>query len=290
MKYLIYSTDPVSELIGEILVKELSRFDIRSEIFTATSKEEGLQQLKNQSYDLLVEIAADAENRFTKLCRKTNTKRVLLHQSINHQKGDSSNTKVVDLIIRDLPGEMETLYFGSPLIDVVKSSSSIGESVVTDLPKVALIEEFGKSKGIVRSLEKLATNQFQLLKVDLVSDFGAGIRSIQNSHASIATGNLGELVSLQLNTPTIRVNRFSLFRKSDFSLLNTIADQPIILVHGQRQKVLIESSLGKILNDHNYCAGILQDYQSMKDQIGTEPSVRRIAQHLIDWLEQVKQL
>ena len=289
MRYVLYFHDQLDKLVAENLSNELARYDIRSEIFISSSRSEVIRHLNGETVDLLVEIGDRCESLFSKLVRKQRTKRLLLFQT-KRQRSRVPNNRMPVVVVVDLHTKDSSLkYFGNPLIDVVRSFSSVVDTPDVALPQVVVVNESGTSRKVVGALSKLSSDRFQCTLVDLASDFEAAIQLIQQSHAAIVTSNRGELMSLQLNTPAIRVNHFGLFGKSRFSVLNHIADQPIISVHGHYQNDLIKSSLVKILSDHNFCAGILQDYQMVKSQIGTEPSIRKIAQYVIEWLEEAMQ-
>ena len=286
MRYLVHTRDELGESIGVRLSEEIRRFDIRAEIEHFKQKDDTIRELKNGRFDLFVEIGSKVERRYTNAAKKAGAKRCFVMQSATNTSRNP-NFRDVDLVVTDFPGvDRDKCYFGNPIMDVVKSCTPVHFSAKEDHLQVAVLVEPNTSGALQNALSGLNLDHVQLRQIDLAHNLESALPVILESNAAIVTGNIGELVCLQLNCPAIKVNRHGLFIKDKSSLTNELLQREAIQVLGQTKPQLITDSILKILNDHNYCAGVLQDFQEAKDVLGTQPAIRDMARYLVDWLEE----
>lgn len=209
-------------------------------------------------------------------------------------------------------------YVGNPFIDAIKSYKydprfevDPNQTTIAVLPGVRR-REIASSAKIIREIAKLAPNyKFLIAGVGNVgATLYAPYSSIKNaeiyfdktydivkrSNAAIVTSGSATIETALLNCPQVVVNRGntikSLLRISKgqdkwISLVNLILQKEVVKEFMQQNykadKVLEE--LHKILNDHHYCAGIMQDYQVLLDKMGAEPASKRAALIIEEWLE-----
>lgn len=286
MKYLIYTRDELDARISIHLSSEISRYDIRADIVAFNDRSHTIKALKNGDFDLLIEIGAKAENAFNKQAKNNGIKRCFLYQSIKSHKQHYSAT--IDLILGDIPDNSPSIkYLGNTLFDAIKPFRNSDTADETQT-LVAFVTGYGTSNSVNRQFNGLNNERkdIKLVKANLAHDFENAIQLIQKSNAAIVSSNISELIALQLNCPSVRVNHHGIFKKDNFSLINHLAGKESISVFGQSQKGMIKDSLIRILHDPNHCAGLLQDYQEVKNLLGTEPATRKIARYIIDWLEE----
>lgn len=286
MKYLIHTNDSLDSAIGEILTKEISRFDIRAEITQSSNRSASKKELQNSSFDVLIVVGSHFEKKLLSVAKKSNIRSIFLYQSIKSKKELShSDLSSFDLTFHDLPNS-DIKYFGNPLLDVIKSGLQPISVDSLQISQLSLIRGFGAKNSAFNALSGFDFEAAKVLNADLERDIDTSLQVISRSNVAITTSNVAELVALYLNCPSVRINKQGFFKTSEQSLINQIAGKNVIQVFGHREKNGIKEELSKVLNDHNYCAGIMQDYQEIKDLLGIDPAIRKIANYIVDCLEE----
>lgn len=288
MKYLIHHQDNLDKLIAGKLKDGFRRFDIRSEFLDSTSKAETKKYFA-QKPDVLVSVGSALDRNLFKKAKDDGLKTCLIHQSL---KGigqvKPAFTKYIDLIFDDLPANSTGLFYGNPVLDIVKSAPSATQESKSQGAVVGLITGFERKNtlntaAIIKSISR--NLDVEVVHIDLIQDFEAAVEKITNCNAGIATSETAELVCVALNCPSVRLHRKELFKKKPSGLLNSLMRKEVIQNINCRNSTGALEEVNRILNDYNYCAGILQDYQIAKELLGLEPASRKIASKIVDWLE-----
>ena len=288
MKYLIQHQDNLDQLIAEKLKDGFKRFDIRSEFLDSTSRSETKVYFA-QKPELFISVGSVMDRSLFRRAKEDGFKTCLIDQSIKRKwQLSSSSKKHIDLIFADLPGNSTGFFYGNPILDIVKSTSSTTEESRSESVVVGLITGFERKNtlntaAIIKSISR--NLDVEVVHIDLILDFEAALVKITNCNAGIATSETAELVCVALNCPSVRLHRKELFKKKPSGLLNSLMRKEVIQNINYRNSTGTLEEVNRILNDYNYCAGILQDYQIAKELLGLEPASRKIASKIVDWLE-----
>ncbi len=214
--------------------------------------------------------------------------------------------------------KFEVDYVGNPLIDAIKDHEfDHSFQVKEEVAHIAVLpgsrkQEISASVEVIRQVAKQAPDyQFLIAGVDNVdNDLYAPYRRIPNAdvifdktyeilkkaNAAIVTSGTATLETALLNCPQVvvyRANPVSIFivrllvKIKWVSLVNLIAQKEVVkeLIQENYNAKAVLEELNLMLNDHQYCAGIMGDYQELRDKIGAEAASKKAAGMLVNWLE-----
>lgn len=208
-------------------------------------------------------------------------------------------------------------YVGNPLIDAIRDYN-FDSSFCLSPQKVNIAVLPGSRKqelvSSARIIQKMATAapsyQFHVAAVDNVADelydcyrtipnvsvyFNKTYELLKQVNVAVVTSGTATLETALLNCPQVvvyRGNPFTIFigrllvRVKWVSLVNLIADKEVVreLIQGDYHPKGVFSELRSILRDHGYCAGMLADYQRLREKIGTGSASNRAAEMITEWL------
>ena len=185
----------------------------------------------------------------------------------------------------DIPlvGMMQDQYFGCLFFDVLRNLE-LPEGEDGDVS--VAIEQSGstRTRQVARLQQQLEKSSSGNLKnIDFEGNFAEAARSISRSNAAVVSSWVGELVAIFFNVPYVYLTGNSIFKKKHESIQNELLNKQTILV-ATKAELLVEK-LQKIKDDFQYTAGMLEDFQATKELLGNHPSVRGIARHIIEKLE-----
>lgn len=209
-------------------------------------------------------------------------------------------------------------YVGNPLIDSIKDyeydtdfSLDKEQTNVAILPGSRKQEIEASAKVVAQIASQAPSYKFHIAAVDNVDHaLYEPYRSIQNArihinktyeilkqaNAAIVTSGTATLETALLNCPQVvvyKANPISIFivrlmvKIKWISLVNLIADKEVVkeLIQDRYNASAVLSEINLILNDQNYCAGMLADYQELRGKIGNQRASANAATIVIDWLE-----
>ncbi|WP_424961948.1 hypothetical protein [Ekhidna sp.] len=287
MNYLIVAENQLCSQLSAKLINEIRRFDIRHEIVVNPSNVK--KQLKKSKLDLLIIIGTSKSVDLLNLAEKLKIKSCFFHQSLLDKTSRSSS-----------PSDMKRVYSDIPIIgtdtpnvfllsDIVRSLDVINTEEVQSTEVAIFYSNASRKKlanRISASLTKTSPDiEFSL--VDISRSLKDAISTSLRSNAAIALDQFSNVFAAYTNCPTVNVYQKSLFSKPDNekSVINRLlAGDAICNVRANNTESLADE-INRVLNDHQYCAGIMQSYQELKSQIGIQPFARQAAQEIVDWLE-----
>ncbi|WP_425392589.1 hypothetical protein [Ekhidna sp.] len=288
MKYLIITEGKICQQLASNFIPELERFDIRNDIevfntplknFTAT--------LKKSVPDLIIVFGGSSSHKIVRLARKNGVKSCFFYQSLLSpnqipEEENSHNHKLYP----DLPPiKTNQPLDGSLLIDVLRKTNRVDTYDSTTVSLASLRE----SKWITKVCERLSqmNENINFKKVVVSSGLEEAIIEIQKSHAVIAVDQFSNILAALSNSPLINVYQEKIFTKAQnrLSKVNEMLDKNVVGNYSNKNIALISEQLDRILNDYNYSAGMMDDFQQLKSIIGTQPFSRVVAQEVVNWLE-----
>ncbi len=211
----------------------------------------------------------------------------------------------------------EVQYVGNPLIDSIKDYSfDQNFSLNGDQINVAVLpgsrkQEILSSTKIIGEIAKTSPKlHFHVAAVDNVEPkIYDGYKSLPNvsvhldktyeilkeSNVAIVTSGTATLEAALLNCPQVVVYRGHpitifiaklLVKIKWISLVNLIANKTIVkeLIQENYNPASVLKEINLIVNDQNYCAGMMADYQELRGVIGAERASGKAAQHITEWL------
>ena len=209
-------------------------------------------------------------------------------------------------------------YIGNPLIDSIRDYEFDPTFSLPDSgAHIAVLpgsrkQEIKASARVVEEIAATASSfRFIVAGVDNVpSDLYAPYKAIPNvqvlfnktyeilkkANAAIVTSGTATLETALLNCPQVvvyRANPISIFivkalvKIKWISLVNLIAQKGVVkeLIQEAYNAKDVLQEINLLLNDHHYCAGMMHDYQELRDRIGAEPASKKAAGVITDWLE-----
>ena len=287
MRYLIFTEDIICEKLSLLVIEEIKRLDLRSEIKLIASKELK-NSLKSYNPSLLIIIGSLKSYSAFRRAKKTGVKICFFYQSWN-DPGKNLIGPVGDLFYPDLPmcsGSSNTLL----VADFIRKQEKLGEDKASII-HVSIFHSEDRNSQTATSLKKKLEKRFTNIhfsKVNCSFDFHAAIQSAYCSNAMISLDRLSNLIAAYTNCPTVNVYRNSLFKKANnrVSPLNKLVNNEVVKDISENNIELITEEINRILNDHQYCAGIMQSYQEIKNVVGTHPFARQAVREIIDWMEE----
>ncbi|MEQ9403107.1 MAG: hypothetical protein RIM99_05935 [Cyclobacteriaceae bacterium] len=220
-------------------------------------------------------------------------------------------SQVMDKVLVTRPDE-EKLYnstsaraefVGNPLIDSIKDHE-FDETLILNLNRVNIAvlpapndKQFRRELKLIRRIAaRVPEYQFHIvLELNDLNPMvpenvklyvGKKYDMLKQCNAAIAFSGIGSLESALMNCPHV------LFRKKNgwwnqkrklISPVNRVMNKVIVSELSEPGEILSELNL--ILKDENRCAGIMADYQEMKERIGMERASYNAARIITEWLE-----
>lgn len=289
MRYLLYIESGIAKEVAEPLSAELTRFDVRAEISTQSSSKVARKLIRSDAFDIVIAIGSSLPKSL--LSRKSGACFIWL-SSLGSKLKVSSNVERLDLFFPDVSYDTSAVFYGSPILDVVRRKRS-DVSSIEDRGSSHLqlgVIHTAKRRNLAENVAKALERQDKSLRVEtaqLDTNLEQSISCLLNSNAAIVTDNPGEVIAIELNCPVIRVNPKTLFfQKDSTSMINRILKKEAIKVFAPMEFGAVWRELQKVLNDHNYCAGIMADYQLVKELLGIQPAIRNIARAIVERFEE----
>lgn len=209
-------------------------------------------------------------------------------------------------------------YVGNPLIDSIKDYEldpafqlDVGATNVAVLPG-SRKQEIEASADVIKEIAHSAPDyKFHIAAVDNVDgslyDVYQSIGNatihinrtyeiLKQANAAIVTSGTATLETALLNCPQVvvyRANPISVFiakilvKIKWVSLVNLIANKEVVreLIQSDYNAKAVLAELDLILKDEKYCAGMMVEYQNLRDMIGAERASLKAARLIIEWLE-----
>lgn len=302
MNYQIIEEE--NSLFGNLLKDEIHKFDVRGEIDLI----QGLP-VNKPSKGVSVVIASKLHHKLSSCIPKSNTSFCLFISQSKPSRSQIRRLMKFTRVYTTLPFIHDFIksrgvhaeYVGNPYVDLVRKHSfteilykesqkpsiaiilgrkqKVNQSFLKLLPELSIYYHFIvlKSKSLnVKIHDGLNTSFFDGDKFDLLKHCNAAIVLLLED--SLQAG--------LVNNPHILMRRRNfLGRRSNWiSPMNVIAEREIVKELPARTEP-IKKELDRILYDHQYCAGILDDYQKVREIIGMEPSLRKVAILIVESLE-----
>ncbi|GAB4246488.1 MAG: hypothetical protein Tsb0034_25440 [Ekhidna sp.] len=286
MKYHFTYENPIDHRIAGLLSEELQRYDIRSEISGLTTL-----AYPDEKVDVAIHVGGIVSKKSRNVLKRIGDKKILVYQGLYH-RSSSRKLKFPQFFHRvylDLPyldaTDFRSLYKGNLLWSALKKVDGAEEDT-----GIIFVDDFGGSYDRqYNSLKQKwlqASDQRTLSTVSFQKDFEDAKARVEASSAVIVSCDFGELVAVALNTPALRIAKNGLFSKSVVPITDKLLDRAVIPTVGASKTDLIAKELLKILEDHQYCSGILEDYQKVKEIIGLEPAAREIGRDITEWCDE----
>ena len=212
----------------------------------------------------------------------------------------------------------EVDYVGNPLIDAIKEYEFDNDfGVDENKVNIAVLpgsrkQEINASARVVNKIAKQAPDhEFLIAGVDNVEAslyepyqgisnariiFNKAYDILKHANAAIVTSGTATLEAALLNCPQVvvyKTNPINIFiarllvKIRWISLVNLIAEKTVVkeLIQKDYTVDMVMGEIHSILNDHQYCARIMIDYQELRGKIGTEAASKKAAAILTEWLE-----
>ena len=326
MKYCIVTTCEESADYARLLVTEISRFDIRAEIFINSgnsmvergdkvnfdSRFRGIKSnhFKANKYDLLAVIGDRFDSKLVASAKSTGVKTSFFQITPDHSSGlktHASAIKKFDKVFTDFPMDHHSTseaigHYLNDLIrkydfdnhetDQLKVGLLIGNKKIPEIIKLteSLTPVVGDCEwliGLDSSMDQSGKSRLESVRNGRVLDQKLDV--LKQSNAVIVDSEKDAVGAAFLNCPQIRIaNKRSFFSFSTVrrTLINYVLSKELIKQIPLNQVNEIARALNLVLNDHEYCASIMTGYQAFKEKVGTQPVARNAAQKIIDWLEE----
>lgn len=289
MKYLIAGENPLCIKLSTSLIEEIERFDIRSELEMVTSVE-AIPLLKSFQPDLLIVIGTSRSNSLRSRARKLGIKSCFFHQTLLDDRDKFIQPTSGHKVFYDIPRGSKSPNHVFLFSDLIRNHNT-HNSDENYKPKISIIySEPSREKHAVKLSKKLSlhNNDIVFEPVNISSDLFNSINASIHSNAVISLDKFSNLFAAYINCPTVNVYRNSLFKKAHnrVSPLNRLANNEVVKDVSGSNVGPITEEISRILNDHQYCAGIMQSYQEIKDIVGTHPFARQAAREIVDWMEE----
>ncbi|MEP5612946.1 MAG: hypothetical protein ABJP45_11885 [Cyclobacteriaceae bacterium] len=203
---------------------------------------------------------------------------------------------------------MNADYIGNPAVELIKEHKfeddfSLNENEVN----IAVIPGSGRKQArraksfIYRMIQEKQNYNWQIAVTSDSKEVFISFESLgnvcvtevpkydlfRNCNAAMVVSPNDSLESASLNCPQVYVH-LNGGRVKQASLVNQVAKKEVIKEFSGKncKPATVLAELDLILNDQNYCAGILADYQMVKSKIGNDRASRKAAQIIVDWLEE----
>lgn len=291
MKYIVATEGKICSQLSEPLIQEISRFDIRGEIrYIESNKNDLKRELKKFTPDVLIVVGSTRSRAVLQTARNREIKSCFFYISLLDNKPFAKTPTLSNgRFFQDF--SLTDEESGSLLFDFIrKISTNDGTSIEREKPIVSIVGDTSVYQIITRlkrSLSSIASNiDFQL--IDVSKNLELAIKEISNSNGMIAANHLSNMLGVLCNCPLMNVYNQSLFTRAGQkqSVINLMMEKDVVKSYPTLKISLIKSELDLILNDHQYSAGIMDDFQMLKSKLGTRPFARNVGKELVEWLEE----
>lgn len=276
MRYVIYSEDKVDYQIGLILKSEIERFDIRSSV----SLDRYPIKRISKEVDVVISIGVSLLNNRV----PSSIPQYFLHQSYRDGKKEIKSSESIK-VIADFGKNTIGEEFGSPLFDLFRSLT-IKHNNFNDTPYVLIMPDAEFNRKKLTRLEEVFKEDIKNHDTNLcgIYDVMQNPHIIKEASSAVVSCPLGEMIALHFNVPYIRLIRKSLFGKRERSILNVAANKQIVKELFLKDRKGLLDEILNYLNDHQYCASLMNEFQRIKDTI-SKPIIRNIARDIVKSLE-----
>lgn len=327
MKYLVVTDTPESQDFAKLLIEEIRRFDVRSEIFVNKrrkvekydetnhefdSKHSSIkrQYLISQKFDLLIVVGEAFEAKLISKLKSIGTKTCYFQVTRDLSDGKRVNkqaTRHFDKVFTDLPvyeSHPNLECIGHFMSDVIrKHHFSENDSMMLNIgllinqrkntsKSTRFIKEFSKRhdcKWVIggNARERLKSNTDSIKNIE-ISDNNLDL--LKKVNAVIVDSEKDSICAALLNCPQISISgRYApLSYSKRKSLINEVLNETLLNVYSPGETHQLENELKLLLNDHEYCASMMAGYQKFKDTVGTQPVCRMAVGKMIEWLEEIE--
>ncbi len=320
MKYIVVSCKGSSRYETK-LIEQLEQRDFRAEILRLSRRDSSAffqihnikRKLKTFEPDIVIDFESTKSGKKLLSFAQSIGIKTCIYYPFNQSEAKYVGTKAnLNLLTRPTgksmrPPHENYFYIGNPLYDLVKdyefnSQFSLDENVTNVAVQLDLQ---GLSKEtlmlITKIVEQLDSFRFhisiegdeehqivrKLSKSGNVSiSTGSSYDLLKHCNASITTYGVASLEAAFLNCPQIVVSSKGggfLRKIRQVSLVKEFAGREIVKELNTVDQILDELNL--ILNDQQYCANMLAEYQILKDKIGHDRASKKAAQIIVDFLE-----
>lgn len=325
MNYLIVTSSEEASNYAELLVKEIQRYDIRAVVFRNAGntlrryteedtnfaiKYESIKskQLLTQKIDLSIFVGETFDKRLVKRGRRNKGKACFLQMTDDYLSGIREYERAVtsfDKVLVDLPiyrSDLKSEHIGHYLSDSIRRHDFVDKRseqlsigiLIRDTKNLnslsKLTKTFSKARickwNVYSDLSKeLVVSSFKELDIEVYSN---KLDALKYSNAVIVDSETDSMAAALMNCPQVSISgkwRLFGFSEEKHPIVNQVAHQEVIKNFKPNKIGLIKNELNLILSDHEYCASMLTAYQEVKEEIGTQPVTRTVAQKLVEWLE-----
>ncbi len=207
-------------------------------------------------------------------------------------------------------------YVGNPLMDEVRQHAHEPVVTIKDRPVIAILpgsrkQEVGYAIPLVADLANSRPDyEWVVAGVDNLPEamyaplnglanvrvvYGRTYDILKDANAAVVTSGTATLEACLLNAPQVVIYKTSALTyavgkrlvKIDFiSLVNLIAGKEVVreMIQKDYHAAVILEEVNCLLNDHQYCASMLDEYQRIKEKIGFEPASKRAAAELFHFV------
>ena len=288
MKYLVANEGQLTARLSALLIPELERYDIRAEIISTDTRGSQLRKLLKQiAPDLFIVFGTSRSLNKLRLADRLGLKSCFFYQSILEKNKRKSIANSSIKISPDLPNTTISTKHSFLLSDLIKSESLTQISESSKHKIAILFSSEDQIKGAEKLKEKLKKS-LSNIEFEPFNIASSALSGVFDASAAIALDQLANAVSVYCNVPVINAYKKSLinFPNNQVSIVNTLSKSEVVKNISQSKIKEIQTELNRILNDHQYSAGILDKFQSLKSEIGMQPFAREVAQEIVDWLDE----
>ncbi|MFK7951668.1 MAG: hypothetical protein AB8B73_02385 [Ekhidna sp.] len=276
MRYAIYSEDKIDYQIGLILKKEIERFDVRSSV----SLERYSTELTSDHVDAVIFIGVSLPRKkvfsiphyFLYMSYRDNVRGIKFSRSLK--------------VITDLNSNTTEEVEGSPLFDLFRNKS-LSNEFQNKKPYILILKRGLKSVDkklyILRKTFKSNYSNHDIM-LSSVDDVLENPHAVKEASAAVTSCALGEMLALHYNVPFVRLTRKPFFSSIEKSILNLVAGRTIVKQFPLKSKEKIIDEINKCLNDHQYNASLMFEFQTLKERV-SRPMIRNFAKKIVESLE-----
>lgn len=272
-----------------MLIEELNRFDIRSEIAEVDSIKALKQNLKSFQPDLVILLGVRKSIKGIRLAERKGIRRCFFYMSLLDSYSCLITSSKSRKVYQDMPSiDQKNDGEGSLLSDLIRKIDRGEDETSSKEVQIGIV---GLSVGraelrFSENISKIRSNyHFQM--IDCSSNLDDAISKIERSNAVIALDQFSNVLTALSNVPLVNVYRSGIIRKTSnrkSSISELLQDKIVKNLRISNQEA-IANELDLILSDHHYSAGILEKYQVFRSKIGNKPFARQAAQEIVEWLE-----
>ncbi len=301
MKYLFIATQSGIPYVST-LTKEIRRFDIRAEFkcfivdkpngnfhiddVDFISRSAFNNCLANKSIESVISV-----DNTSNLSRLKKSKKPLVYYQVPENETSfralaglkKSYCKIL-LTIPEHPEDHQVNYVGCPISDDTRFNS-VSDLDTENGMRIGVLSNKSISKATLVALKESFPEARFLFDTD--NDSGDQLYDLlKKVNVVISFSRIDELKALFSNCPQVRYKKRSLLtfsRERDGSALNKLAEKEVIQVANSSKELILE--LKQLLYNHQYCAGVMQDYQHLKEKFGLEPAYRKAASVIVEFME-----